>query len=231
MRYVDQKTVKSCQYCRRLLDKDYDVCPYCGGELKSSVENQFNDNYEDSHMDDDEFVFGESGEPNPKGKKVGMICGICGGVIAVVLIVCFVITSSNINKTKNFEAKNAVMTSQTTTTQVSAAPPSTTSAKPVVVSMTKPSKVKITKVNALKKGFKITWKKIPGATKYRVKVSANKKGNNNVSYETVSSDKNSVTVKGLKKKSNYYVRVKAITINYGVKVEGDYSKYVSKKTK
>lgn len=97
--------------------------------------------------------------------------------------------------------------------------------------MEKPNKVKIAKVTSKKGAFKVKWKKVAGATKYRIKVSANKKGNRDVCYETVNSGRNTVTIKGLKRKKNYYIKVKAIAVNYGVKVEGDYSKSVIKKTK
>lgn len=232
MRYVNNKTVKSCQYCRTPLDKDYDICPYCKNELKSQTAIRQNESHRPSHDEDGDFVYGYS-EQNSKGKKIGLICGICGGILAIALIVCIAITNSNISGIRNMETKPVSQTVQTTPSAQPAAakPAASTTAKPVVVSMEKPKKVKITKVISGKKQLKIKWKKVPGVTKYRVKVSTNKKGNRDVSYETVASGKNSVTIKGLKKKTNYYVKVKAITVNYGVKVEGDYSKYIIKKTK
>lgn len=233
MNNVNKKTVKTCQYCNRQLDKDYDICPYCSNELKPHFKNSNIDNYENVHKDDDNFVYNEIAEVDSKEKNAGLICIICGGIVAVTLIICLVITSHNTRKTREFETMSAEKSTTTTvTTQVTVTTPTVTApADPVVVSITKPSKVKIAKVKSGKKRLKITWKKIAGVTKYRVKVSTNKKGNKNVSYENVPSNKNSVIVNGLKKKTYYYVRVKAVKINYGVKVEGNYSKYVKKRTK
>ena len=232
MKYVNKKTVKSCQYCRKPLDKDYYICPYCGGKLKSYIDNSDIDNYEYVHTDDDDFVYNKVIETDSKEKNAGLICIICGGLVAVTLIICLVITSSNIRKVRDFETKPSEMTTTTATTiHVTMTTSTTTSAAPVVVSITKPSKVEIKKVKSGKKNLKITWKKISDVDKYRIKVSTNKKGNNNLSYENVPGNKNSVTVKGLKMKTNYYIRVKAVKISYGVKVEGDYLKYVKKRTK
>lgn len=229
MRYV--KPFKICQYCGTPLDDDYEACPYCKNVLKTTPQNQQNESYKASHDDDGDFVYGSS-EHSSNGKIIGLVCGICGGILAILLVVFIIITSSNTSGVRSLSKKSSSQTAQTApSAQADAKPAATTAAKPVVVSMEKPAKVKLTKVISGNKKLKVKWKKVKGATKYRVKVSTNKKGNRDVSYETVASGKNSVTIKGLKKKTNYYVKVKAITVNYGVKVEGDYSNYTIKKTK
>lgn len=249
MRYVNARPVKKCQYCGMPLDKDYDICPHCQNNLKPQVYNQTNQSYNQnrneshkpSHEEDNDFVYesdnefvydyGGNDEKVKKSKKIGLVCAICGGLLAIALVVCIAVTSNNINEVKTLEAENRTATTTTAATQATAQPAQTTTAAPVVVSVKKPAKVKITKVTSGKQKIKVKWKKVSGATKYRVKVSTSKKGKNNVTYETVSSNNNSVVVSGLKKNTNYYVRVRAIKNKYGVKVEGDYSNYIIKKTK
>lgn len=245
MRYINTNSVKKCQYCRMPLDKDYDICPHCQSNLKPQLSNQTNqsrnENYQSSHEKDNDFVYetddefvydyAEKDMTAKKGKKIGLVCAICGGLLAIALVVCIAVTSNNINQVKSLEEEAKQTTSAVTTQKASVQPAAATSAEPVVVSVKKPAKVKITKVISGSKKLKVKWKKVSGAAKYRIKVSTSKNGKNNVTYETVSSKKNSVVISGLKKNTNYYVRVRAITNKYGVKVEGDYSNYIVKKTK
>lgn len=63
------------------------------------------------------------------------------------------------------------------------------------------------KLKAKKKAFTATWKKVQNATKYQVQYADSKKKLGKAKKKTVG--KTSVTIKGLKKKKTYYVRVRA----------------------
>lgn len=92
-------------------------------------------------------------------------------------------------------------------------------------------KAKIMKLTAKAKGKKInvTWKKISGATGYQLMSATNKKFTKN--KKTVNAKKNRVTLKKLKSKKKYFVKVRAFKKVNGKKVYGIWSKVVSKKTK
>lgn len=229
MRYINNKPVKLCQYCSTPLDKDYEICPYCNNVLKEKPKDEQNQSYKTSHENDDDFVY--TYDKRSKSKKAGIILGVCGGFLAMAVIVFIIVVSSNVSEVKNIKTEPASQTARAVQATPPAQSAATAASNPVVVSMEKPNKVKIAKVTSKKGAFKVKWKKVAGATKYRIKVSSNKKGNRDVCYETVNSGRNTVTIKGLKRKKNYYIKVKAIAVNYGVKVEGDYSKSVIKKTK
>lgn len=73
----------------------------------------------------------------------------------------------------------------------------------------KPKASKITKLTAKSKGFQVTWKKRPSVTGYQIQYSTNSKFSKAV--KTVNIKKSSSvkkTVKGLKAKKTYYVRVR-----------------------
>ncbi len=225
MKYINENIYKTCQFCRQPLDDDYEVCPKCGKVLKQKTETAPEQTERTSHEEDASFVYKQ--EQGSKSGKTAVILSICGGALALALIICIAVIFRNGNESGGLTAETTSQTAQT------AAPAAVTEAttSPVVVSMDKPQKVKLTKVTSKANSITVKWKKVKGATKYRLKVSTNKKGNRNVCYETVDADKNTATIKGLKKNTKYYVKVKAIAINYGVKVEGDYSSYVIKKTR
>lgn len=85
----------------------------------------------------------------------------------------------------------------------------------------KPGKVKLSKVkNVKKKSMKITWKKVSGANGYQVAygTKSNFKG-----AKKKATKKTSLTVKKLKKKKTYYVRVRAYKTVDGSKVYGAWS--------
>ncbi len=97
----------------------------------------------------------------------------------------------------------------------------------------KPKKTSISKIKAQKKGFKVTWKKVSNAKGYQVKYSTSKKFTKKTS-KTVTVKKattTSKTVKDLKKKKTYYVKVRSYKTVNGKKVYSDWSKVKSVKTK
>jgi hypothetical protein len=95
-------------------------------------------------------------------------------------------------------------------------------------------KTSISKLTATSKGFKVTWKKQKkGTTGYQIQYSTSKKFSSKytktkkvTSYKTTS-----VTLKSLKAKKTYYVRVRTYKIVDGKKYYSDWSSYKYKKTK
>lgn len=96
------------------------------------------------------------------------------------------------------------------------------------VAVSKPAKVKGLKATATKTTLKLTWSKSKGATKYQVQkyiASQNK-------WKTCATvSNNSYTLKSLKSKKQYKVRVRAIKNVKGGKFYGAYSDTLVKKTK
>lgn len=76
-------------------------------------------------------------------------------------------------------------------------------------------------VSTKKKQAKITWKKLSGADGYQVQYSANRKFKN-AKIRTIA-NKTSLTLKKLRSKKKYYVRVRAYKTVNGTKIFGAYS--------
>ena len=95
--------------------------------------------------------------------------------------------------------------------------------------VTKPAKVKSVKLTAKKKKLNVKWKKVSGATGYEVMYATNNKFTKN--KKTVTVKKNKVTLKNLKSKKKYFVKVRAYKLANGRKYYGKWSKVVKKKTK
>ena len=117
--------------------------------------------------------------------------------------------------------------------------PQPTTAKPTVKPTTKPTvkpttvskvaKAKIKKLkNVKKKKLKITLKKIKGAAGYQVRWCDNKKFDG---YEEKNVKKAKFTLKGLDKKSTYWVKVRAFKKVNGAKKYGKWSSAKKKKIK
>ena len=88
------------------------------------------------------------------------------------------------------------------------------------------------KVKAAGKGkITVSWEKIKGAKGYVVAYARNSDMINNKKVTLKKGSKTSATVKGLKAKKNYYVRVRAYKTVDGEKVYGSYSKVVKIKVK
>ena len=113
-----------------------------------------------------------------------------------------------------------------TPTQSTTAP--TTEAKPV----TKPKSASIKKVKAAKKAIAVEWKKVSGVKGYQIQVATDKKFKKNKKTTTVKKQKTTkVTVKKLKAKKKYYVRIRTYKTVNGKKVYSSWSKVKTVKTK
>ncbi len=97
------------------------------------------------------------------------------------------------------------------------------------VTAQKPAKVKSVKLTAKKKKLNVSWKKVNGATGYEVMYAANNKFTKG--KKTVKVKKNKVTIKRLKSKKKYFVKVRAYKKANGSTNYGKWSKAVKKKTK
>ena len=112
-----------------------------------------------------------------------------------------------------------------TNTSATAAPKVT---PPTATTVPKPAKVKSIKLKAKKK-LNVSWKKVSGATGYEVKAATNSKFTKG--KKTVTVKKNKATIKNLKPKKKYFVKVRAYKLANGRKYFGKWSKVVKKKTK
>lgn len=98
-------------------------------------------------------------------------------------------------------------------------------------SSNKPSKLKkVTKVAVTKKrkALKLKWKKVSGAIGYQVCYSTSLRFKKKNTQETSGT---TITLKKLKAKKSYYVRIRAFSIVDGVRKYGNYSKVLKRKTK
>lgn len=97
----------------------------------------------------------------------------------------------------------------------------------------KPKKTSISKIKAQKKGFKVTWKKVSNAKCYQIKYSTSKKFTKKTSKTATvkKATTTSKTVKDLKKKKTYYVKVRSYKTVNGKKVYSDWSNVKKVKTK
>ena len=87
-------------------------------------------------------------------------------------------------------------------------------------------------VKAGKKSVKVTWKKVKGIKGYQIQYSTNKKfkkGNKTITVKSAKST--SATIKKLKSKKKYYVRMRTYKIVNGKKVYSAWSKAKSVKVK
>ena len=93
------------------------------------------------------------------------------------------------------------------------------------------SKGKIVKVKGKKKTFSLRWKKVKNAAGYEIQYARNKKFTKKAVTVTASSKKKGIVIRKLKAKKKYYVRVRAYTIENGVRICGKWSKAKKVKTK
>ena len=104
----------------------------------------------------------------------------------------------------------------------------TTSAKAVA----KPKSASIKKVKAAKKAISVEWKKVSGVKGYQIQVATDKKFKKNKKTVNIKKQKTTkTTIKKLKAKKKYYVRVRTYKIVNGKKVYSSWSKVKSVKTK
>ncbi len=100
------------------------------------------------------------------------------------------------------------------------------------VSVAKPKSTNPKKVKAAKKAISVTWKKVGGVKGYQIQLATDKKFKKNKKTVTVKKQKTTkTTVKKLKAKKKYYVRVRTYKIVNGKKVYSAWSKVKSVKTK
>ena len=101
-----------------------------------------------------------------------------------------------------------------------------------VKAVSKPKSAKIKKVKAAKKAVSVQWKKVSGVKGYQVQVATDKKFKKNKKTATVKKQKTTkVTIKKLKAKKKYYVRIRTYKTVNGKKVYSSWSKVKSVKTK
>ena len=129
------------------------------------------------------------------------------------------------------ETKDALTTTTTTAPANNITTTTTTSTSQAAVAKIKaPKKTSIKKVKGAKKAILVTWKKVSGVKGYQVQVATNKKFKKNKKTVTIKKQKTTkTTVKKLKAKKKYYVRVRAY--NKGKKAYGDWSKKKAVKVK
>ena len=89
----------------------------------------------------------------------------------------------------------------------------------------------IKKINSSKKALKITWKKVTGIKGYQIQYSTSSKFKNAKKITIKKSKITSRTIKKLKAKKKYYVRIRTYKIVNGKKKYSSWSKKKSKKTK
>ncbi len=117
----------------------------------------------------------------------------------------------------------------TITPNPSPTPNSATTAPTIVA---KPKSASIKKVKAAKKAISVIWKKVGGVKGYQVQVATDKKFKKNKKTVTIKKQKTTkTTVKKLKAKKKYYVRIRTYKIVNGKKVYSSWSKVKSVKTK
>ena len=115
--------------------------------------------------------------------------------------------------------------------------PSTTPTQPNqndedVTVISKPKSASIKKVKGAKKAISVIWKKVGGVKGYQIQVATDKKFKKNKKTVTIKKQKTTkTTVKKLKAKKKYYVRVRAYKTVNGKKVYSSWSKVKTVKTK
>ena len=122
-------------------------------------------------------------------------------------------------------------TPSTTPTQPNQNDTNTSNDENVTV-ISKPKSASIKKVKGAKKAVSVEWKKVSGVKGYQVQVATNKKFKKNKKTVTIKKQKTTkTTVKKLKAKKKYYVRVRTYKIVNGKKVYSSWSKVKTVKTK
>ena len=129
----------------------------------------------------------------------------------------------------NSDLPSVAPSTSTITPNPSPAPNSATTAPTIVA---KPKSASIKKVKAAKKAISVIWKKVGGVKGYQVQVATDKKFKKNKKTVTIKKRKTTkTTVKKLKAKKKYYVRIRTYKTVNGKKVYSSWSKVKSVKTK
>ena len=141
-------------------------------------------------------------------------------------------TDNSSDPSNSSDNNNQSQSPNTPATPPTAAPTTATpkpTTPPTVTTTAKPAKVKNVKLKAKKKKLSVSWKKVSGATGYEIQYATNNKFTKN--KKTVTVKKNKVTLKKLKPKKKYFVKVRAYKLANGRKYFGKWSKVVKKKVK
>lgn len=110
--------------------------------------------------------------------------------------------------------------------------PTTTTTTTAAKAVAKPKSAKFKKVKAAKKAVSIEWKKVSGVKGYQIQVATDKKFKKNKKTTTVNKQKTTkVTIKKLKAKKKYYVRIRTYKTVNGKIVYSSWSKVKTVKTK
>ena len=108
----------------------------------------------------------------------------------------------------------------------------TTSTTQATTTVSKPKSTKIKKATGSKKAVALTWAKVSGVKGYEVQVATDKKFKKNKKTITIKKQKTTkTTVKKLKAKKKYYVRIRTYKVSNGKKVYSSWSKIKTVKTK
>ena len=100
------------------------------------------------------------------------------------------------------------------------------------VNVAKPKSTNTKKIKAAKKAVSVEWKKVSGVNGYEIQLATDKKFKKNKKTVTIKKQKTTkTTVKKLKAKKKYYVRIRTYKIVNGKKVYSAWSKVKSVKTK
>lgn len=169
--------------------------------------------YSASFVEETDFFF----DPGPLGDN------------AAYRSVSVIVKGTKQNEVKDSEVATKPSESATTpsTTQPTTKPSTTKNTKTV-----KPKKTSIKKLSKGKKKFTVTWAKVSGVKGYQIQYSSDKKFKNNNKSVTVTKQKTTkATVKKLKSKKKYYVRVRTYKTVNGKKIYSSWSKAKSVKTK
>ena len=101
-----------------------------------------------------------------------------------------------------------------------------------VKAVAKPKSTSIKKLKPAKKAVSVEWKKVSGVKGYQVQVATDKKFKKNKKTATVKKQKTTkVTIKKLKAKKKYYVRIRTYKTVKGKKIYSSWSKVKKVKTK
>lgn len=169
--------------------------------------------YSASFVEETDFFF----DPGPLGDN------------AAYRSVSVIVKGTKQNEVKDSEVATKPSESATTpsTTQPTTKPSTTKNTKTV-----KPKKTSIKKLSKGKKKFTVTWAKVSGVKGYQIQYSSDKKFKKNNKSVTVTKQKTTkATVKKLKSKKKYYVRVRTYKTVNGKKIYSSWSKVKSVKTK
>ena len=139
------------------------------------------------------------------------------------------LVSSGLTRGSHCSICGAVITPQTVIPQISAPTTTPTTAAKAVA---KPKSAKFKKVKSAKKAISVEWKKVSGVKGYQIQVATDKKFKKNKKTVTVKKQKTTkTTIKKLKAKKKYYVRIRTYKTVNGKKVYSSWSKVKSVKTK